>query len=274
MDQSAKAASFLALHEAAEPLLLPNPWDVGSARLLASLGFKALATTSSGFAASLGRLDGGVTRDEALGHAAAIVSAADVPVSADLENGFAHDPADVAETIRLAIGAGLAGGSIEDFSGDDDDPIYAFDHAVERVAAAAEAAHAGPVRFVLTARTENYLHGRRDLDDTIKRLRAFEDAGADVLFAPGANDAAEIRAILDAVSRPVNVLIMPGVPPVAELAAMGVSRISTGGGLMYVAYGALVEAAREFHDHGTFASWKPARSGIEAAHTAFRPARG
>ena len=179
-----QARRFLELHHDEGPLLLPNPWDQGSARLLAWLGFQALATTSSGFAATLGRLDGSVTRDEALGHAAAIVGATELPVSADLENGFAEDPAGVAETLRQALEAGLAGCSVEDATGDRDSPIYEAELAVERVQAAAEAAHRGPVHLVLTARAENYLHGRPDLADTIARLQRFQDAGADVLYAP------------------------------------------------------------------------------------------
>jgi 2-methylisocitrate lyase-like PEP mutase family enzyme len=181
--QSEKAARFLELHRPGNPLLLPNPWDQGSARLLASLGFQALATTSSGFAATLGRLDGAVSRDEALAHAAAVVAATELPVSADLENGFADDPAIVALTVVLAVETGLAGCSLEDFTGNEDEPIYDIGLAVERVAAAAEAAHAGPVRLVLTARAENYLYERPDLADTITRLQAYQAAGADVLYA-------------------------------------------------------------------------------------------
>ena len=184
-DQAARAAAFLELHRPGRPLLLPNPWDAGSAKLLASLGFEALATTSSGFAATLGRLDGWVTREEALVHAAAIVAATELPVSADLENGFAETPDGVAETAAGAVAAGLAGFSIEDFTGDDDDPIYPIEVAVERVAAAAAAAHSGPAHVVLTARCENHIHDRPDLPDTIARLQAYERAGADVLYAPG-----------------------------------------------------------------------------------------
>src|SRR5437764_10962396 len=179
--QAEKAERFRSLHAGPDLFLMPNPWDVGSAKLLASLGFEALATTSGGFAATLGRLDGSVTRDEALEHAATVVAATALPVSADLENAFADEPAGVAETIRLAIGAGLAGCSVEDFSGDEDAPIYDTRLATERVAAAAEAAHSGPRRLVLTARSENYLHGRPDLADTIARLQAYQEAGADVL---------------------------------------------------------------------------------------------
>ena len=183
--QQQRAELFLRLHHGPDPLLLPNPWDPGTARLLASLGFEALATTSAGFAATLGRLDGSVPREEAMAHAAAMVAATDLPVSADLENGFADDPDGVAETLRLALAAGLAGCSIEDFTGHEDAPIYDAALAAERVRAAAEVAHAGPVRLVLTGRAENHLHGRDDLADTIARLQAYQEAGADVLYAPG-----------------------------------------------------------------------------------------
>jgi 2-methylisocitrate lyase-like PEP mutase family enzyme len=260
-------SAFADLHVPGRPLLLANAWDVGSAKLLASLGFQALATTSSGFAATLGRLDYAVTREEAIDHAAALSAAVDVPVSADLENGFADDPDAVAETVRLAVDAGLAGGSIEDATGRDDDPIYAFDLAVERVAAAAAAA-AG--RLVLTARSENFLHGRRDLEDTIARLRAFAEAGADVLYAPGLTDLAHIRAVVDAAGKPVNVLAVPGAPAVAELAAAGVARVSVGGAFAYAALGGAVEAARELLDHGTYGFWERALPGAKAAHRAFR----
>lgn len=267
-NQAERADRFRALHEG-PTFVLPNPWDTGSARILAALGYEALATTSGGFAATLGRLDGQVTRAEALAHAAAIAAATDLPVSADLENGFVDSPADVAETVRLAKETGLAGCSIEDHTGRDDAPIYDFDLAVERIAAAAEAAHEGPVRMVLTARTENYLHGRRDLDDTIARLKAFEEAGADVLFAPGVVDAAEITTILEAVTLPLNVLIFPGVPAIAELAGMGVRRISTGSGLTYVALGAFVEAARSLRE-GSYRGLGPAKTGAETVHATFR----
>src|SRR5829696_7320258 len=201
---------FRALHDPAQPLLLPNPWDAGSAKLLEALGFQALATTSSGFAATLGRLDGSVTRDEAIAHSATVVAATGLPVSADLENAFADDPAGVAQTVRLAIDAGLAGCSVEDFTGREDDPIYSSGAATERIAAAAEAAHAGPRRLVLTARSENYLHGRKDLGDTIARLQAFQEAGADVLYAPGLTRIEDIRSVVGSVDRPVNVLALPG----------------------------------------------------------------
>ena len=250
--QSEKAARFLELHRPGNPLLLPNPWDQGSARVLASLGFEALATTSSGFAMTLGRLDGSVTRDEALAHAAAIVAATDLPVSADLENCFAGDPGGVAQTVALAVEAGLAGCSLEDFTGGESDPIYDIGLAAERVAAAAEAAHAGAVRLVLTARAENYLHGRPDLADTITRLQAYQAAGADVLYAPGLTSLADIRQVVTAVDRPVNVLAVAGAPSVGELAQAGVSRVSVGGAFAFAALGALVDAATELRDQGTY----------------------
>jgi 2-methylisocitrate lyase-like PEP mutase family enzyme len=250
--QAEKAARFLELHQPGSPLLLPNPWDQGSAKLLAALGFQALATTSSGFAATLGRSDGSVSREEALAHAAAIVAATDLPVSADLENCFADDPDGVAQTIALAVGTGLAGCSVEDFTGNDDEPIYDIGLAAERVAAAAEAAHAGPVRLVLTARAENHLYGRGNLANTITRLQAYQAAGADVLYAPGLTSLADIRQLVSEVGRPVNVLAMPGTPPVSELAGAGVSRVSVGGALAFAALGALVGAATELRDNGTY----------------------
>jgi 2-methylisocitrate lyase-like PEP mutase family enzyme len=241
--QAAMSRRFLDLHRPGRPLLLPNPWDRGSARLLVWLGFEALATTSSGFAATLGRLDGSVTRSEALAHAAEIAAATDLPVSADLENGFADDPDGVAETLGLALEAGLAGCSVEDASGRPDDPIYPVGLAVERVRAAAEVAHRGPVRLVLTARAENHLHGRPDLADTIARLQAYQEAGADVLYAPGLRRLEDIGRLVAAVDRPVNVLALPGAPSVAELATAGVSRVSVGGAFAFAAVGAVVEAA-------------------------------
>jgi 2-methylisocitrate lyase-like PEP mutase family enzyme len=262
-------SDFLALHHDSRPLLLPNPWDVGSAKLLASLGFKALATTSSGFAATLGRLDGSVTREEALAHGAAIAAATDLPVSADLENLFADDADGAAQTVRLAIDAGLAGCSIEDFSGRDDDPIYDAGLAAERVAAAAEAAHSGPRPFVLTARCENFVHGRHDLDDTIARLQAYQGAGADVLYAPGLTDIGDIRRVVESVDRPVNVLARPGAPTVAELAEAGVARVSVGGAFAFAALGATVAAARELLDEGTYSFWDSAGTGAKAARAAF-----
>jgi 2-methylisocitrate lyase-like PEP mutase family enzyme len=245
---------------------MPNAWDIGSARALAALGFQALATTSSGFAATLGRVDGSVAREEALEHAANLVAAVDVPVSADLENCFADDPAGVAETIRLARQVGLAGCSVEDFTGKEDDPIYGFELAVERVTAAAEEAH--QQAFVLTARAENHLHGRDDLQDTTTRLAAYEEAGADVLFAPGVRDGESIKRLLQAVSRPLSVLA-PGSPPVSELAALGVSRISVGGSFAFAALGALVEAAQELREHGTYGFLERSQKGIRMAREAF-----
>jgi 2-methylisocitrate lyase-like PEP mutase family enzyme len=265
-----RAERFLALHHGSAPLLMPNPWDVGSAKLLASLGFEALATTSSGFAATLGRLDGSVTRDEALEHAAAIVAATDLPVSADLEHGFADDPAGVAETVALARATGLAGCSIEDATGRDDEPVYEAGRAAERVAAAAEAAHAGPERLVLTGRAENFVRGRKDLPDTIARLQAYQEAGADVLFAPGLSRVEDIREVVASVDRPVNVLARPGAPSVAELAEAGVSRVSVGGGFAFAALGQVVAASRELLDEGTTGFWETALPGVEAARAAFR----
>jgi 2-methylisocitrate lyase-like PEP mutase family enzyme len=267
--QADKAQRFLALHRPGEPLLMPNPWDLGSAKLLASLGFAALATTSSGFAATLGRLDGAVSRDEAMVHAAVIVAATDLPVSADLENAFADSPADVAETIGLAIDVGLAGASVEDFTRRDHDPIYDLRLAAERVAAAAEAAHAGPGRLVLTARAENFLHGRSDLADTIARLQAYQEAGADVLYAPGLRRMEDIRQVIREVDRPVNVLPVDGAPTVAELAEAGVSRISVGGLFAFAALGAVVSAATELREQGTYGFRAGSAAGAAAARRAF-----
>jgi 2-methylisocitrate lyase-like PEP mutase family enzyme len=268
MANNDKSARFLALHTGPTPLLIPNPWDAGSARVLASLGFQALATTSSGFAATLGQRDGSVTREQALAHAAAISAATELPISADLENCFADEPAGVAETIELATQTGLAGCSIEDYSGDRDD-IYDIGLATERVAAAAAAAHAGPVKLVLTARAENYLRGRRDLSDTIARLQAYQAAGADVLYAPALNDPADLRELIAAVDLPVNVLALPGGPDVAGLAALGVARISVGGAFAYAALAGLVDAAKEFLDAGTLGFWDRAAIGGTAAAVAF-----
>jgi 2-methylisocitrate lyase-like PEP mutase family enzyme len=267
--QADTARRFLALHQPGQPLLLPNPWDRGSAMVLASLGFQALATTSSGFAATLGRLDGSVSRDEALAHAAAIVEATDLPVSADLENCFADSPAGVGHTVTLAIGTGLAGCSVEDFTGDETEPIYPLRLAADRVAAAAQAAHAGPVPFVLTARTENYLHGRPDLTDTIARLQAYQEAGADVLYAPALRDIEDIRQVIGAVDRPVNVLAIAGAPAVPELAKAGASRISVGGAFAFAALGALVSAATELREHGTYGYQQASAIGREATGRAF-----
>jgi 2-methylisocitrate lyase-like PEP mutase family enzyme len=263
------AARFLALHRPGQPLLLPNPWDIGSARVLASLGFAALATTSSGFAATLGLLDGSVTRDQAIVHAGIIVASTPLPVSADLENGFADDAEGVAATVTAAIGAGLAGCSIEDFSGRADEPIYDISLATERIAAAAQAAHAGPQRLVLTGRAENYLHGREDLADTITRLQRYAEAGADVLYAPGLSRASDIRDVVTSVDRPVNVLARADAPSVAELAELGVARISVGGAFAFAALGALTEAARELQTAGTYGYLRNSAIGREIVGTAF-----
>ncbi len=252
---SGKAGRFLALHERGRPLLQPNAFDIGSARILASMGFAAIATTSSGFAATLGRLDGGVARDEALAHGAQLAAAVAVPVAIDSEDCFAADPAGVAETVALACSTGIAGCSIEDFTRDRSAPIYELGLATERVAAGVEAAHRGPEHLVVTARAENHIHGVDDLADTITRLQAYQEAGADVLFAPGVTSAADLRTVLASVERPVNVLAQPATPPVDELAALGVARISVGGSLAYAAYSGLVTAATELRDVGTYGYW-------------------
>jgi len=255
--QAEKANRFQALHNRPGAFVIPNPWDAGTARILTSLGFEALTTTSAGLAFVLGRRDGdgSVTRDEALANAKAIVDATDLPVAADLENGYGHSPEAAAETIRLAGEvAGLVGASIEDTTGDPRRPIYDFQPAVERVAAAAEAARALPFPFVLVGRAENFLHGRPDLDDTIRRLQAFEAVGADVLYAPGLTKAEDIRTVCAAVRKPVNVVMGLRSAPfsVAQLAALGVRRISVGSALSRAALGAFVRAAREIRQHGTF----------------------
>jgi 2-methylisocitrate lyase-like PEP mutase family enzyme len=249
---------------------MPNPWDVGSARLLETRGFQALATTSSGFAATLGRLDGAVTRDEAIEHGRELAAAVGVPVSADLENCFADEPEGVAETVRMAVDAGLAGCSVEDYSGPEADTIYDIGAATERVTAAAEAAHAGSDRLVLTARAENHVHGRDDLEDTIERLQSYQEAGADVLFAPGVRELDDIRRLIGAVDLPVNVLVLPGMPSVAELGEAGVSRISVGGAFAFAALGAATAAAQELLDDGTYGFWETAAPGAKAAREAFK----
>jgi 2-methylisocitrate lyase-like PEP mutase family enzyme len=246
------AAHFIALHRGPKPLLLANAWDAGTAKALAAVGFEAIATTSAGFAATLGRHDGRVSRDEAIAHGADLVAAVEVPVSADLENGFADSPDEVAETVRLAVEAGLAGCSIEDYDGSS---LYDAGLARERVAAAVEAAGDD---LVLTARAENHIRGVQDLDDTIARLRSFQDAGAPVLYAPGLTDPEQIRRVVGSVDRPINVLALPGAPTVAELGELGVGRISVGSGFSLVAYGALVAAARELLDEGTYGWWATA----------------
>jgi 2-methylisocitrate lyase-like PEP mutase family enzyme len=255
--QAEKATLFQSLHHRPEPLIVANPWDAGTALILTALGFEALSTTSAGLAITLGRSDGtaSVTRDEALANARAIVDATHLPVAADLENGYGHSPEDAAETIRLAAAVGLVGGSIEDATCNPSQPIYDFDHAVERVAAAAEAAHALPFPFMFVARAENYLHGRPDLDDIIRRLQAFEKAGAEVLYAPGLTRTEDIKAVCASVRKPVNVLAaLKGAPhlSVAELAALGVRRISLGSALNRAAMSAFVNASREVIEKGTF----------------------
>jgi 2-methylisocitrate lyase-like PEP mutase family enzyme len=251
-----KSAAFRALHERPGAFVIPNPWDAGTARLLASLGFEALATTSLGLANTLGRADGtgAVSRAEVLANCRVIAEATDLPVNADLENGYAHEPEAAAEMIRLAAEAGVVGGSIEDATGDPQQPIYEFDVAVARVRAAARVAHSLPTPFLLTARAENFLHGRRDMDDTIRRLRAFETAGADVLYAPGLRDVASIRTVTAAVGKPLNVVMSAADPSitVAQLAEAGVKRISVGGALSRLALAAFLRGAREMKEEGVF----------------------
>lgn len=266
-----KAGRFLELHGAGgRPLLQPNAWDAGSARLLESLGFEAVATTSSGFAATLGRLDGTVTREEALEHGRQLAAAVDIPVAADTENGFADDPTGVAEMVTLAAATGLAGCSVEDYARDTE-TVYEIGLATERIAAAAEAAHRGPVHLVLTARAENLIRGRIDLADTIARLQAFQGAGADVLFAPGLRSRDDIAAVVSSVDLPVNVLVMPGCPTIDELAALGVGRISVGGSFAYVALAGLIDAATELRDAGTYGYAARVLDARAAVRDAFGP---
>ncbi len=250
--QADKAARFEALHQRPGAFVIPNPWDAGTARLLASLGFEALATTSLGLAITLGRAT--VTSAEILANCKAIADATDLPVNADLENCGAHEPRQAAEMIRLAFESGMVGGSIEDATGEADNPIYDFALAAERVRAAAEVAHALPIPFLLTARAENLLHGRTGLDDTIRRLQAFEAAGADVLYAPGLKDLATIRTVVQAVTKPVNVVMSHADPAltVADLSAAGVKRISVGGSIARYAMASLLKAGREMKDNGGF----------------------
>lgn len=252
--QAEKAARFRELHARAGAFIIPNPWDVGSAKILASLGFEALATTSAGFAFSLGKPDATVDRDTMLQHVAAIAAATDLPVSGDLEGGYGDAPEIAAETIRRAAAAGLVGGSIEDSTVRADQPIYDTAYAVERVRAAVDAARSLSFPFTLTARAENYLHGRPDLADTIGRLQAYQEAGADVLYAPGLTTKADIAEVVRSVDRPVNVVMgLQGAQlSLAELSELGVKRISTGGSLSRAAYGALFRAGREMQSQGTF----------------------
>ena len=251
---SDKAHAFSALHQREGAFIIPNPWDIGSARILAQLGFEALATTSAGFAFSVGQQDNTIGRDRMLAHAADIVSATHLPVSADLENGFGDTPDAVAETIRRAAATGLAGGSIEDSTGRAGDPIYAHGLAVDRIRAAVEVVRGLPIPFTLTARAENFLVGRPDLKDTIQRLQAYQEAGADVLYAPGLSSADDIAAVVSSLDRPVNVLMgAAGTPHTqASLARLGVKRISVGGALARAALGGFLRAAREMREHGTF----------------------
>ena len=253
-DQASKAFAFRNLHTRPGVFVIPNPWDAGTAKILTQLGFEALATTSAGLAFALGRNDGAATREETLANARVIVDATSLPVSADLENGFGHSPEKVAETILLAASVGLVGGSIEDASEDGDKPIYDLNLAVERIAAAVGAARAQKIHFTLTARAENFLHGRPDLDDTIARLQAFEKAGADVLYAPGLPSLEAIREVCSAVNCPVNVIAGLGGPAftLKQLADAGVKRVSVGSALSRAALGAFLRAAREMKDLGTF----------------------
>jgi 2-methylisocitrate lyase-like PEP mutase family enzyme len=258
MTQAEKGERFRALHERDGAFIIPNPWDIGTARLLAHLGFEALATTSAGYAFSVGRPDSTVSRAETLAHVAAIVSATDLPVSADLENGFGDAPEAAAETIALAAAAGLAGGSIEDVPGRtgpaSGSNVYDIAHAADRIRAAAEVVRNLPFRFTLTARAENFIAGNPDLNDTIARLEAYQEAGADVLYAPGLTSKDDIAAVVHSVDRPVNVVMgLQGAQlSLAELSALGVKRISVGSALSRAALGAFLRAAAEMRDHGTF----------------------
>jgi len=254
LTQAEKGVAFAELHRAAGTFLIPNPWDVGSARLLAHLGFKAVATSSAGYAFTIGKPDNAVGRELMLAHAAAVAAATDLPVSIDLENGFGDSPEIVAETIRLAAATGAVGGSIEDATGRPDDPLYNRTLAAERIRAAAEVVHDLPFPFMLTARAENYLAGKPDLKDTIERLQLYQEAGADVLYAPGLTTKDDISTLVSSVDRPVNLLMgLKGVKlTVAEVSALGVKRISVGSGLARCALGAFLRAARDMQEHGTF----------------------
>ena len=254
MTQGQKGEVFRALHQRPGVFIIPNPWDIGSARMLAHLGFEALATTSAGYAFSIGRVDYGVGREAMIAHVSVLASATELPLSADLENGFSAVPEGAAETIRMAAEAGAVGGSIEDATGSPERPIYEPELAAERVRAAAESARGLGFPFTLTARAENYLHGRRDLKDTISRLQAYQEAGADVLYAPGLTSKEDIATLVNSVDRPVNVLM--GIAGIAmnltDLEAIGVKRVSVGGALARAAYGCFLRAAREMRDDGTF----------------------
>ncbi|MEN3330623.1 MAG: hypothetical protein V7638_5430 [Acidobacteriota bacterium] len=255
LTQAEKGAAFAELHRRAGTFIIPNPWDVGSARLLAHLGFEALATSSAGYAFSSGKPDNAVGREAMLDHAAAVAAATDLPVSIDLENGFGDTPEIVAETIRLAAATGAVGGSIEDATGSPDDPLYEPALAIDRIRAAAEAVRSLPFPFLLTARAENYLVGQPDLKATIERLQMYQEAGADVLYAPGLTNKDDIATLISSVDRPVNVLMgLKGVKlTVDDVSAIGAKRISVGSGLARCALGAFLRAARDIREHGTFA---------------------
>ena len=265
LTQAEKGRIFRALHERDNAFIIPNPWDLGTARLLAHLGFEALATTSMGFALSSGQRDNTIDRDEMMKHLSEIASATDLPVSADLGNGFGDTPEIVGETIRRAAAAGVVGGSIEDATGRQDRPIYDQEEAAERIRAAAAEARAFPFNFILTGRAENYLHGRPDLKDTIARLQAYQEAGADVLYAPGLTSKENIAAVVSSVDRPVNVLMgLQGVHlSLSDLSTIGVRRVSVGSALYRTAMGGFLRAAREMRDHGTFAFADEAASSRE-----------
>jgi 2-methylisocitrate lyase-like PEP mutase family enzyme len=269
--QAEKAAAFRALHERPGAFIIPNPWEAGTARLLAAAGFEALATTSLGLANMLGRADSKVSRAEVIANCREIAAATDLPINADLENCFAHEPEAAAETIRLAAEAGAVGGSIEDYSGDQTNPIYDFELAVARVRAAALVAHALPVPFLLTARAENLIRGRDDLADTIRRLQAFAAAGADVLYAPGLRNLDEVREVVRAVNRPVNVVtgwLDPDIT-LAQLSAAGAKRVSVGGTLSRLALAGFIEAAKAMQNPGSFA-WMPDMIGIAELQKMFK----
>ena len=263
--QAQKAADFEALHKAPGCFVIPNPWDPGSARILAGMGFKALTTTSAGYARSIGVVDYQAGREHVMEHIRAMAPAVDIPLAADLEGGFGHKPEDCAETIRQGAEAGLVGGSIEDFTGDRGDPIYDMAKAAERVRAAAEAAKKLPFKFMLCARAENYLNGRPDLADTIKRLQAYQEAGADVLFSPGLNTADEIRTVCKSLDRPFNIMRGPrqAMLSVAQLGELGVKRVSLGGFLQAAAMTGFINAAKEVAGDGTFEFSKSMVAGSE-----------
>jgi 2-methylisocitrate lyase-like PEP mutase family enzyme len=263
--QAQKAADFEALHKAPGVFVIPNPWDAGSARMLAALGFKALTTTSAGYARSIGFPDYNAGRENVMAHIRAMAPMIDVPLAADLEDGFGPTPEDCAETIRQGAEAGLVGGSIEDFTGDRSNPIHSLEAAAERVRAAAEAAKRLPFKFMLCARAENYLNGRQDLGDTIKRLQAYQEAGADVLFAPGLNTSEEVREVCRSIDRPFNIVRGPRKETltVEQVGALGVKRISTGGMMHAVAMSAMIEAAKEMATSGTFGFTQHMRAAAE-----------